>query len=189
MTMTMTRTKTRLTIVVVLVCVTGAVGTVATTAADAQVDTNVTIGDDEPETTEIYDRLGPVSINTVEQTDDGIAVELTNTGDSVETVGIVQVPENSGTILWENIRLLPGENIELGVDTPGDTSNSRPIAYLDTRDAEMPFTALVPPSSSDTLPIYQGVGAGMIMAFGATVLAARRRLRETGSPDIDMGES
>lgn len=147
---------------------------------------NVSIGEDENDPNQVYDRLGDITINTVEQNNGRLLVELTNDADTPETIGIVQVGGES--IIWDTTRLLPGENSVLAVDLPADPSSNRPIAYVEQPGTEVPFTALVPPSSSTTLPIYQGVGAGLVLAFGATVLAARKRLDDTGEPEIDRGE-
>lgn len=140
---------------------------------------------DEP-TQELYEQLGPVAIRTVETTTDNtLRVKVENTGEMFQTIGIVQVPSNQNTILWDSVRLPPDEESVLVFDLVSNPNDDRPVAYLNTGEARIPTVPLVPPSSTDTIPLRQGVILGSVVALLAVGLAARRRVEETGDPEIE----
>lgn len=157
----------------------------ATTQTVGQ-EINVTDPTAEEETPEVFDQLGPVTIRSVETTGDNtLRVKVENTGDTSERIGIVQVPGNQNTILWDSVRLLPSEESVLLFDLVSNPNDDRPVAYLDTGESRIPTVPLVPPSESEQIPLRQGVVLGSVVALLATGLAARRRVEETGDPEIE----
>jgi hypothetical protein len=168
----------------VLVVGTGLIA-IGTTGAAGQ-EINVTDPTAEEPTPEIFDELGPITIRSVETTGDNtLRVEVEHTGDSPQRIGIVQVPSNRNTILWDSVRLLPGEESVLLFNLVSNPSKDRPVAYLNTGEARIPTVQLVPPSESEQIPLREGVFLGSAVALLAVGLAARRRVEETGEPEID----
>lgn len=158
---------------------------VTISGAGAQ-EINVTDPTAEEPTPEVYDKIGPITIRTVETTaDNTLRVKVENTGEISQRIGIVQVPSNSDTILWDSTRILSGEEVILTFDLVSNPNSDRPVAYVDTGEPRIPTVALVPPSNADTIPLREGVFLGSAVALLAVGLAARRRVEETGEPEIE----
>ena len=127
---------------------------------------------------EIYGTVGTTTIHSVEETETGLDVTVSNP-DRPERVIISQVSESQEAIGFDRVRIGPDERTTISFDTVADPRSDRPILTTQTGLEQEDAIALTPPSDSSgwTASIWLAAPGGALLTAGSIVVIWRRRDR------------